>query len=189
MTADEVKRYQYELRKQLEATLAGCEAVMEWSASLRRIDSYSPRLDVALGPFAFETRRFEDDYDSLLVSHSSLVGDLWRAHVENVGRGNLLGQRREGLRDANRNARCFMAIEIENSGTRKHLMGGALNAAALGRIAIIVAWKPKLLRALIRLRRYFAFLGASSKPTLETSNLLVLKPEQLIDAVSIRRAV
>jgi hypothetical protein len=106
---------------------------------------YSPRLDVAVGPFAtVQGQQLIKEYDYLLNHSSSLIFTLIEFHLHNTGEqidpGNLFQQ----LCYINRNARCFLAFEIENSGSRKHLMGDAVNAAALGRIGIAVGWTPKM---------------------------------------------
>ena len=46
------------------------------------------------------------------------------------------------------------------------LLGGAVNAAALGRIGIVVAWTSEKLKAFAKLRRYLNFLGIVGKNTL-----------------------
>ncbi len=38
----------------------------------------------------------------------------------------------------NFNARYFLSIEIENQLTQKHLIGGIVNASALGRLEILI---------------------------------------------------
>ena len=40
--------------------------------------------------------------------------------------------------DQNSNARCFLAIEIENQTDRKHLMGSSLNSSIMGKIGIVI---------------------------------------------------
>lgn len=162
--------------------------IVEWATLRDASGVYSPRLDIAVGPFATGTRLLANTYNAMHGQHRALVGRLWNAHVLNVGRSNLGPQRRENLLTANYNARCFMSIEIENRVSRKHLMGGALNAAALGRVAIVVGWDDLKLRALIKLRRYFMFLSDVNKPTFSTLNLLILSPEQLSVSLNPRRS-
>jgi len=84
----------------------------------------------------------------------------------------------------NQNARCFMAFEIENEVSRKHLMGGAINAAALGRVGLAIAWNPEKLRAFVRMRSYLLFLSAVGKNTFDPSNLLILSKDQVMDVIS-----
>lgn len=83
---------------------------------------------------------------------------------------------------ANGNARCFLAIEIENKVSRKHLLGGMINAAALGHLGIYVGWSDVMVRAMLRARRYLHFLQSVGKPTMPVGNLLVLSREQAVEA-------
>lgn len=57
-------------------------------------------------------------------------------------------------------------------------MGSIVNAGALGRVGILVAWQNEKLRAAIRLRQYFAQLQESNKRTFGMSGVLVLTKEQ-----------
>ena len=72
-----------------------------------------------------------------------------------------------------------MAIEIEKGNKDvKYLMGSAINAAALGRIGIVVAWCTKRLESFLRTREYLLYLGEREKNTFDTTNLIILTKEQ-----------
>jgi hypothetical protein len=79
-----------------------------------------------------------------------------------------------------------LALEIENAVTRKHLLGGVVNACALGRLGILVAWTDPMLRAAFGTRKYLAFLGGVGKPSVNISNLLVLSREQTLTVFGIQ---
>lgn len=85
----------------------------------------------------------------------------------------------------NRNARCFLAIEIENKVSRKHLMGGAINAAAPGRAGLAVGWSDQMVRAFVKLRAYLLYLARVGKNTFDPFNLLIVNRIQLAAAVAI----
>lgn len=87
--------------------------------------------------------------------------------------------------DSNRNARCFIAIEIENENSRKHLMGSIVNAGALGRIGLLVAWSDEALTVATRMREYFDFLQSVGKRTFNMDNVLVLTSGQLAGSLDI----
>ena len=87
------------------------------------------------------------------------------------------------LTRSNKNARCFLAIEIENAVSRKHLMGGAINAAALGRIGIVIAWTDEKLTALVKLKKYLDYLASTKHRIIDTSNLLILSNTQFQQAL------
>jgi hypothetical protein len=72
---------------------------------------------------------------------------------------------------------------VENKNSRKHLMGSIINAGALGRVGILVAWQEKVLRAATRMREYFDFLQEAEKRTFNMSDVLVLSRNQLTDSL------
>lgn len=145
---------------------------------------YSPRLDAAVGPFATQ-RTYIDEYDKMVCDCEPLLNSLFDAHRRNLREHGQSDGCVDFVRLCNRNqnARCFLAIEIENFVSRKHLMGGAINAAALGRIGMAVAWDREKLRAFVRMRSYLLFLAEVGKNTFDPSNLLILSKEQVMDAL------
>ncbi len=145
---------------------------------------YSPRVDVAVGPFAVvHGERYIDDYNEMMVNTSELFDQLIRFHLSNTQEDLPPGAIFVRLRDTNPNARCLIAIEVENTGSRKHLMGDAINAAALGRIGVVVGWTPEKFRAFLNLKRYFNYLKGVGKNTFNLGNLLILDKNQLVDAI------
>jgi len=151
---------------------------------------YSPKVDIAVGPFAIENRRYEYEYDRMVNSFNRLIDtwiDMfrrnWQSYIGDrywrVPPGSPSGYRDFVEHGANRNARCFIAIEVENETTRKHLMGSISNAGALGRVGILAAWQEKVLRAAIRMREYFDFLQEVEKRTFNMSDVIVLTKDQL----------
>jgi len=157
---------------------------------------YSPVLDIAVGPFAIHDIRCEEKYDEMVNTLGHLI-DSWatifkenwqRYYVVNTNYWRVPPSLPSGYKDfigygANRNARCFIAIEIENETTRKHLMGSIVNAGALGRVGILIAWKDEVLRAAIRMREYFDFLQQAKKRTFNMSSVIVLSKDQFIDCL------
>jgi len=80
------------------------------------------------------------------------------------------------------NSRCSFAIEIENSGSRKHRMGDIVNASAMGRVALVVPDK-EILKSFVRILEYLNLLKSSQKPTFEHKNVIILDQEQLKDCL------
>ncbi|MBT1704443.1 hypothetical protein KK060_14205 [Fulvivirgaceae bacterium PWU20] len=78
----------------------------------------------------------------------------------------------------NPNARCLLAIEIENTSTKKHIMGSIINAASLDRIGIGIGYCDKAFRAFLRIVNYLGFLRKVEKNTYSTANFFVLSKEQ-----------
>ena len=64
-------------------------------------------------------------------------------------------------------------------------MGGALNAAALGRVGVSVACSPPELMKLLKMRRYLLFLASVGKNTLDITNLLVVTREQIARSLDV----
>lgn len=183
---NQVREYQTWLRDRLSEVLQ-VEVRCEWAA-FPGIAMYSPRVDVAVGPFSIEEGTLGDDYDRLLRRHRRFIGRLRRCHDQNV-RGSDPSEARSDLASMmqeNWNARCLMAIEIENASSRKHLMGSAINASALGRVGIAVGWNEDWVRRFIRMRRYLRALGDLRKNTFKTTNLLILSRDQLTEAVVVQ---
>lgn len=176
-----IRAYQDEAAALLRGRLE-VDVLPEWAAMADERGLYSPRLDIAVGPFA-TNRRYEDEYDRLQEQHRTLLEQLYSYHLANIGTDNQHPPASlDGALRLNPNARCFLAVEIENRGSRKHLMGGAINASALGRLGIAIGWTREALQCFIRLNRYLAFLTSVGKNSFNTSNLLVLSPDQFLQA-------
>ena len=90
----------------------------------------------------------------------------------------------DGLCYKNKTARCFLAIEIEDKVSRKHLIGSAINAMALGRLGIVVACTSDKLKTFVRQRRYLWFLSRATN--LDTDNLLILNREQFVNSFNLK---
>ena len=116
-----------DIESRLEQTLSdvfGQEVRKQWNVTkdtgddLRRGLHYSPRLDLAVGPFNTD-RKIADN----------------NAAIEEVFEDNeaLLMLLNPSIK-TNRNPRCFLAIEIENRTGTKHRLGSIIYAAALGMI-------------------------------------------------------
>lgn len=179
-----VREYQTQLKEKLSAVFPALPVEIEWAAMTDERALYSPRLDAAVGPFATHNICI-DEYDQLVRGFEPLLNNLFEVHRVNL---RAHGQPDnhfdfDRLCTRNLNARCFLAIEIENAVSRKHLMGGAINAAALGRIGLAVAWDQEKLRAFVRMRSYLLFLAEVGKNTFDPSNLLILSKEQVMEAL------
>ena len=168
MPSDDLVEYQGIIAQNLRDIYPNVPVEIEWASTFDN-NMYSPRVDIAVGPFAVERDvRFTEDYDNLMRGSRDFVHRLIRHHLRNVkGLDNqapvdvvqrYLDDLFAHLTQKNQNARCFLAIEIENQVTRKHLMGSAINAAALGRIGLAVPWTDEKLRAFVRLQRYFDYI-------------------------------
>jgi len=184
-----VREYQLQLKEKLSRIFEPNQVEIEWAAMADEKTLYSPRLDAAVGPFA--TRRiYIDEYNQLIHVHEPLLLHLFNSHQINLREHDEPDNHFdfEWLCMRNQNARCFLAFEIENNVSRKHLMGGAINAAALGRIGLAIAWNQEKLRAFVRMRSYLLFLAQVGKNTFDPSNLLILSKEQVMEAIDVALA-
>jgi len=181
-----VKDYQKLIVSELSCVFSEVPIEPEWSAMTDSRDLYCPRLDVAVGPFAIGNNHFEQTYDNMMNNARTLINKMLAFHNTNVEKlsWEIPHTSWDNLFYTNSNARCLLAIEIENNVSRKHLIGGAVNAAALGRIGIVVGWNEEKLNALIKLRRYLNYLTSVGKNSFNTSNLIILDPTQLIDSIT-----
>jgi hypothetical protein len=158
----------------------------EWKPFIKRNypDMSSPIIDIAVGPFATEERLIRE-YDELLgIDFIKILIDIACAfHFQNLDRfgipKNLVGlDDFNGNNFTNTNARCFFAIEIEGRKDRKVVLSDIFNTSAMGRIGIIVANSNDVLRIFLRLLYYFWFLKRVGKPSLVSSNVIILSKEQ-----------
>jgi hypothetical protein len=169
----------------------------EWYATLseetlhspRRIQfprkMYGPRIDIAVGPFATD-QQFSEDYDFLLESSEHFIEEIIAFHHQNIREfgSDYTDLSFEQLKLTNPNPRCFIAIEIERqTADLKYLMGSMVNAMALGKIGIAVAWGATRLQGFLRVREYLMYLKSLEKSTFNLTNLVILDKEQLQQAV------
>lgn len=185
--------FQREIAEQLPAIYPHTPIVREW----RSIDNirglYSPRIDVAVGPFStLRGGNLREEYNRLMDGSRDFIERLLVFHRANVEHYRILDEQRgevmefpefRNVRNFNDNARCLIAIEIEHRVSRKHLLGGAVNASVLGRLGVMVGWDEEKVNALVKLQAYWDFLRSVGKNTFETQNLIILLPEQLRESI------
>lgn len=183
-----VAEYQADLRNRLRKIFDSEQIEIEWSSMQEEynLTLYSPRIDLAVGPFATQQKHG-------LIYNEMLESDQIRELIMRLVEFNRFNLEEYGdfvrpfeydeIIYSNYNARCFMAIEIENNVSRKHLMGGAINASALGRFGVVIPWSNEKLRAFVKLVRYLHYLRYAEKNTFDTSNLLIITREQLDRAI------
>lgn len=161
------------------------EVKMEWRSFGFSNDQYSPRLDLAVGPFAID-ENFGEQYNLQLSEQKSklFIDKIIEENNKNIdefGIGSVFNL----SNNINFNARCFISIEIENKVSRKHILGGLINASSLGRIAILVAWTPDKLKHFIKLKNYLNFLSSVKKNSFATDNILIVSKNQFVDVLNL----
>lgn len=177
-----VKSYQARLVEKLQPLLG--EVTMEWKPFLTRDQGYSPRPDIAVGPYAIEDNS-EHIHKKLIRKHRYFIRALISKHNENAEHyaSQLPIRNFDELTNSNANARCLFCVEIENQVSRKHILGGLVNASALGRVAILVGWDERKVRAMFQQRIYMDFLRRVRKNHFYTENVVILSPQQFEECV------
>ena len=175
-----VKDYQKLVENRLRASLK-LPVKREWWALKEHPTLYSPRVDIAVGPFVYDASCITDQHDRAIVQCEKPIRTMLAYHKQNIKslQWDTCTTSFEDLCYKNKSARCFLAIEIENGVNPKHLTGDILNAMALGRLGIVVPYTDDALKAFVRIRKCFWYLSATNN--LDTKNLLILKKEQLVD--------
>ena len=177
-----VKEYQNSIIILLNKIFPRLEIKKEWPAEIRELNLYSPILDLAIGPFAIN-KSLEDEYNKLQLTYQFFIEGLINLHNQNIHSiySDCPYKNYYSVTSKNKNPRCFITIEIENSVSRKHLIGGAINASALGRIGLFIAFTDEKFKAMKKLEGYFTFLSQVRKNTFDTGNLLILSKDQFLD--------
>jgi hypothetical protein len=180
-----VKRYQSIVRNKLIRIFSDLKIEKEWTASINQFNLYSPRLDIAIGPFAVNERLIEE-YRVLQNKYDRFLRGLIDVHNSNLREiyNNYTCRVLETVENTNYNPRCFIAIEIENVVSRKHLIGGAINASALGKFGFLIAYNEEKFRAMRKLEGYFNFLSDVEKNTFNTNNLFILNKYQFLNYIN-----
>lgn len=143
------------------------QVILEWDVAKESMDAYnrgiySPRLDIAVGPFNIDTR-LDLNNRRINAALRGKRGFMRRLESNSVSIPDNLF--------SNRNPRCFLAIEIEKTGSRKHRLGSIINAGALGKVGVVVGWDEKVTQSLSRLQGYLDFLWKHKKGMPPTSRL------------------
>src|SRR6185369_12092489 len=83
LAISQVTAYQLDLQARLSQLFPPATVETEWAAMRVEPGLYSPRLDLAVGPFATD-RSCIDEYNALSVIHSELLLALYRTHCANL---------------------------------------------------------------------------------------------------------
>lgn len=197
-----VKQYENDIGDLLDVYFAEIDiATIRIRRSLRyRLESgyrsYSPIIDISVGPFS-ERKGVSlwGDYDRLVHFSCDLIGDMleqFRCNYQDFGEGffeieertlpsgyeDLLSTSEHALENVNWNARCFMAIEVEESGSRKHLLGDMINVSISGRIGVVIGYNRDKYETFLKQLDYLAYTVKAGKIRFNSRNIIVLKPDQ-----------
>lgn len=157
------KEYQGLLKGRLEQLFPDLEIEEEWiSFKKKEYKHYSPKVDLAFGPFSVTANRTQRVAYNQLVSEpiiKKFLDEMYQFHIQNM-REELYSNEYQvpdiyDVLHKNENARCFIALEIENKNSKKHMMGSIVNAASLGRIGIGVAYCDTAFKTMARVLHYW----------------------------------
>lgn len=71
-----------------------------------------------------------------------------------------------------------MAIEVEGSGSEKHLLGDMINVSISGRIGVVIGYNDVKFKTFLRQLDYLAYTVEANKIKFNSKNIIVLKPDQ-----------
>lgn len=123
---------------------------------------YAPRPDITIGPFNIVEGRNTADIEAVFTQNSTFFN---RLDLPNSS--------------TNKNPRCLIAIEIENSGSSKHMIGNIINASLLGKVGIIVTLRDKFYGEAERIYKYLEGAFERKKIELNPSNVVIKKYDEL----------
>lgn len=136
---------------------------------------YAPRHDIAVGPFnSYADLDLGRDNTRRMLSHpftKRLIRDVLR------NRGTL-------KETWNSFSRCYLAIEIEFTGTSKHILGSMINASVSGSIGIVIDNKFNSTKV-DRIWRYLLRLEGLGRMRLYTiKNLIFFDKDEFLKLLS-----
>lgn len=134
------------------------QPLIKYERQMRMKPIYSPTCDVAVGPFSFREGSLNELYNKLAKV------DQIRDFIDDLQRRGLGDEYNTALLSLNKNPRCFIAVEVENTTARdvKHLLGSIINCSFLGKIGIVVVF-DEYLKYAQRLLEYLAFVKRVKK--------------------------
>ena len=154
----------------------GFAAEIEWSISKGATDrfrrtKYSPRLDIAVGPFNITDEDASKDAEKIRnAGQLPLVKTL-----EEIGRSQ-----NPGFKLNCANPRCLLAIEIELNKGSKYMLGDFTNASMMGLIGLVIG-SEKTVRWLKQVGEYVRrVVDVKKAPRNFLSNVVCLERNELI---------
>ena len=163
---------QRELAERLKRIFGEGMVKVEWHSRscaqdwLKFKSIYAPRPDIAVGPFNTEERRNTE-------AIKKAFEDKCEEFFEHLRRYDACRGIRRVNFSLNRNPRCLIAVEIENSNKGKHMLGNIVNASLLGKVGMIVILREEFLEAAIRATKYLRCAHEIGKTELRITNVLV----------------
>lgn len=171
------RKYQNQLETNLRSIFGNEPVKTEWDSVQYdpHIDNhqrvYAPRHDIAVGPFnSYWDLDIGVDNTKQMQSHS-FTKRLYRDFLKD----------RESLKKLwNSISRCYLAIEIEFSGSSKQMLGSVVNASVSGSIGIVIVKKTDTDKA-IRICNYLMRLEDFGKLKMKMlRNLIIFEEDEFL---------
>jgi len=154
---------------------------------------YGPMPDIALAPFNLkEKTAINMSYVCRYVENEKImkswIKELKQYYRENVKRYPEYRSIPTKVTPLERNPRCFIAIEICFTGSRKHTLGSMVNASILGYYGILVtrggeSEKGVKLKDALKLKQYLLKIQELKAPGRIAINTLIVMDEQFIKSI------
>ncbi len=149
------------------------EVTDEWPVSLEATDDlspdsdrYTPRIDVAVGPFNVGIENIKNKIESTFLRDTP-------EKLKNFIESNTSGK--------NQNPRCTLAIEIEFSGSEKVLLGDITNASMMGLYGFVIA-NDSTMESLRRVFRYTKVVKDLEKAPQDLfSNICIISDSEFVE--------
>ena len=168
------------LRKEIESDvlkLRENRVLIKDECRMRIGTVYSPRCDVAVGPFSYRDRNYNSTYIRLanVPQIASFISDL---------RTRALAFPHYDPLSYNNNPRCFISIEVEDRTAKdvKHLLGSMMNSSLMGKFGIIVV-SDRHLQYATRLLQYLDFVERVGKIQAELIRNVIVMPKSSFNAL------
>lgn len=169
------KEFQEQLFRSLKSKFN--EVEKEWSVSKNSRDGYTrnlyaPRIDIAVGPFNI-SRDSSDVIERAIAENRRFLDKL-----KDISSFNFYERE-------NSNPRCFITIELENSGNRKHMIGDIANASIIGAVGIIVPLNKEKSKQFCKICEYIKFASAVGKTERNVfRNIVVVEPDKILKVIN-----
>lgn len=177
--------YQADVVEKLKIIFGEDNVKNEWNVAKDSQDDYGrhlycPRIDVAVGPFNIsgEITRDNQRIIEVIEQHNVFIRKL----VDNSE--TFVGNADDFLASRNKNPRCFLTIELEKSGSRKHLLGDIANASIIGAFGVVVGMNEDKLDAFKKIKKYIHFATQVDKLPKTFNNVIVLSRAKFMEIIS-----
>jgi len=181
----EVRDFQELVYSSLKRIFGEKNAKKEWNVAKNSTDDfirklYCPRLDLAVGPFNISRKITYNntEIEKAITYYRSFIDKMFNNSEQRDGNFD------EFLNKRNINPRCFLAIEIEKSGTSKHMLGNITNVSIIGSIGVVIPFNDRQLSNCKRIKEYVDFATEVKKIKAIFENILVIDKENFLKVLT-----